>query len=79
MFVINVMNHKVINSRGRPTIISDNWSYGTYKGNHVAEAEDVRIRTPIHTDPMLKEAIFRRFVSSILPKELTWKFFLVAR
>uniref|UniRef100_A0A0A9GK18 Uncharacterized protein n=1 Tax=Arundo donax TaxID=35708 RepID=A0A0A9GK18_ARUDO len=37
------------------------------KGSHVVEAEDVRIRTPTHTDPMLKAAIFRRFVSSILP------------
>jgi hypothetical protein len=45
---------------------------GTYKGSHVAEAEDVSIRTPTHTDPILKAAIFRRFVSSILPKELTY-------
>lgn len=45
---------------------------GTYKGSHVAEAEDVRIRTLTHTDPILKAVIFRRFVSSILPKELTY-------
>jgi hypothetical protein len=44
----------------------------------VAEAEDARIGTPTHTDAMLKEAIFRRFVSSILPTELTWKFILVS-
>jgi hypothetical protein len=51
---------------------------GTYKGSHVTEAEDVRIRTPTHTDPMLKAAIFRRFVSSILPKELKWKFVIIS-
>ena len=59
-------------------ILSDSYYLGTYKGSHVTEAEAVRIRTPTHTDPMLKAAIFRRFVSSILPKELTWKLVLVS-
>lgn len=42
---------------------------GTYKGKNVAEAEVVRIRTPMQTDAMLKAAVLRRFVSFNLPKE----------
>jgi hypothetical protein len=46
--------------------LSKNYMH-TYKGSHVAEAEAVRTRTPRQTDPMLKAAIFRRFISSIMP------------
>jgi hypothetical protein len=35
----------------------------------VTEAEDVRIRTPAHTDAMLQAAVLRRFTSSNLPDE----------
>lgn len=47
---------------------------GTYKGKNVAEAEVVRIRTPMQTDAMLHAAVLRRFVSFKLPKESADKF-----
>jgi hypothetical protein len=44
------------------------------KGSHVAEAADVRTITPTQTDPMLKAATFRRFISSIFPAEFIRRF-----
>jgi C4-type Zn-finger protein len=44
-------------------------TFCTYKGRNVTEAEDVRIRTPAHTDAMLQAAVLRRFTSSNLPDE----------
>jgi hypothetical protein len=45
----------------------------TYNGRNVTEAEAVRIRTPTHTDAMLRAAVLRRFNSSNLSDGLTEK------
>lgn len=74
---VNMIDHRRDQSQN-PSILSDSCYMGTYKGIHVREAEDARTRTPTQTDPMLIAAIFRRFVSSILPNYLTWKFFLLS-
>lgn len=50
------------------------WTVVTYKGKNVAEADVVRIRTPMQTDVMLHAAVLRRFASLKLPKESGDKF-----